>query len=92
MRLAGESGEGVISSGDILTTGAARTGYWALTFRTYPAEIRGGPCMYQVRIGTAPVRTQGDAVDLLVCFNQEAFDLHHHELARTATSCATRSP
>ena len=81
VRLAGESGEGVISSGDILTTGAARTGYWALTFRTYPAEIRGGPCMYQVRVGTAPVRTQGDAVDLLICFNQEAFDLHHHELA-----------
>ena len=81
MRLAGESGEGVISSGDILTTGAARTGYWALTFRTYPAEISGGPCMYQVRVGTAPVRTQGDAVDLLICFNQEAFDLHHHELA-----------
>ena len=71
----------MISSGDILTTGAARTGYWALTFRTYPAEIRGGPCMYQVRVGTAPVRSQGDKVDLLICFNQEAFDLHHHELA-----------
>ena len=81
VRLAGESGEGVISSGDILTTGAGRTGYWALTFRTYPAEIKGGPCMYQVRVGTTAVRTQGDAVDLLVCFNQEAFDLHHHDLA-----------
>ena len=81
MRLAGESGEGVISSGDILTTGAARTGYWALTFRTYPAEIKGGPCMYQVRIGVESVLSQGDTVDLLVCFNQEAFDLHHHELA-----------
>ena len=71
----------MISSGDILTTGAARAGYWGLTFRTYPAEIRGGPCMYQVRVGTKPVRSQGDAVDLLICFNQEAFDLHHHELA-----------
>ena len=81
MRLAGESGEGVISSGDILTTGAARAGYWALTFRTYPAEIKGGPCMYQVRIGVESVLSQGDSVDLLVCFNQEAFDLHHQELA-----------
>ena len=27
------------------------------------------------------MRSQGDAVDLLICFNQEAFDLHHHELA-----------
>jgi 2-oxoglutarate/2-oxoacid ferredoxin oxidoreductase subunit alpha len=81
VRLAGESGEGVISGGDILTTGAARTGYWALTFRTYPAEIKGGPCMYQVRVGVDAVRSQGNAVDLLLCFNQEAFDLHHHELA-----------
>ena len=81
VRLAGESGEGVISSGDILTTGAARTGYWALTFRTYPAEIKGGPCMYQVRIGVESVLSQGDSVDLLICFNQEAFELHHHELA-----------
>ena len=82
VRLAGESGEGVISGGDILTTGAARTGYWALTFRTYPAEIKGGPCMYQVRVGVDEVHSQGNAVDLLMCFNQEAFDLHHHELAR----------
>ena len=71
----------MISSGDILTTGAARAGYWALTFRTYPAEIKGGPCMYQVRIGVESVLSQGDSVDLLVCFNQEAFDLHHQELA-----------
>jgi 2-oxoglutarate ferredoxin oxidoreductase subunit alpha len=82
VRLAGESGEGVISGGDILTTGAARSGYWALTFRTYPAEIKGGPCMYQVRVGVDALRSQGNAVDLLLCFNQEAFDLHHHELAR----------
>ena len=71
----------MISGGDILTTGAARTGYWALTFRTYPAEIKGGPCMYQVRVGAESVHSQGDTVDLLVCFNQEAFDLHHQELA-----------
>ena len=51
IRLAGESGEGVISSGDILTQAAARGGYWTQTFRTYPAEIKGGPCMCQVRMG-----------------------------------------
>ena len=37
--------------------------------------------MYQVRVGVEQVHSQGNAVDLLVCFNQEAFDLHHHELA-----------
>lgn len=77
LQLAGESGEGVISGGDILTAGAARSGYWALTFRTYPAEIKGGPCMFQVRIGAQRIRSIGNQTDLLVCFNQEGFDLQH---------------
>lgn len=77
LQLAGESGEGVISGGDILTTGAARAGYWGLTFRTYPAEIKGGPCMFQVRIGANRIRSIGNQTDLLVCFNQEGFDLQH---------------
>ena len=81
IRLAGESGEGVISSGDILTQAAARGGYWTQTFRTYPAEIRGGPCMYQVRMGQNRIYSHGKDVDLLVCFNQEAWDLHHDSLA-----------
>ncbi len=81
IRLAGESGEGVISCGDILTQAAARGGYWTQTFRTYPAEIRGGPCMYQVRMGEDRIYSHGREVDLLVCFNQEAWDLHHDSLA-----------
>lgn len=81
IRLAGESGEGVISSGDILTQAAARGGYYTQTFRTYPAEIKGGPCMYQVRMGAERIYSHGRHVDLLVCFNQEAWDLHHDALA-----------
>src|SRR5262245_16784026 len=80
IRLAGESGEGVISSGDILTQAAARGGYWTQTFRTYPAEIKGGPCMYQVRIGDHRIYSHGRWVDLLVCFHQAAGDLHHDSL------------
>ena len=81
IRLAGESGEGVISSGDILTQAAARGGYWTQTFRTYPAEIKGGPCMYQVRIGEERIHSHGKWVDLLVCFNQEAWTLNWEALS-----------
>lgn len=80
IRLAGESGEGVISSGDIITQAAARAGYWTQTFRTFPAEIKGGPCMYQVRIGTRKIHSHGRSADLLVCFNQEGWDLNHDAL------------
>lgn len=80
VRLAGESGEGVISSGDILTQAAARGGYYTQTFRTFPAEIKGGPCMYQFRLSDEPIWSHGRDVDLLVCFNQEAWDLNWDSL------------
>jgi 2-oxoglutarate ferredoxin oxidoreductase subunit alpha len=83
LQLAGESGEGVISGGDIFTAGAARAGYWGLTFRTYPAEIKGGPCMFQVRIGAKRIRSIGNQTDLLVCFNQEGFDLQHETVGES---------
>jgi len=80
IRLAGESGEGVISSGDILTQAAARGGYYTQTFRTFPAAIKGGPCMYQFRLSDEPIWSHGKDVDLLVCFNQEAWDLNWDSL------------
>ncbi len=74
IRIGGESGEGTISGGDILALAAARWGYHVYTFRTFPAEILGGPCMFQVRISDHPVKSMGDYADVLVCLNQEAYE------------------
>jgi 2-oxoglutarate ferredoxin oxidoreductase subunit alpha len=74
LRIGGESGEGTISGGDILALAAARWGYHVYTFRTFPAEILGGPCMFQVRISSHPVKSMGDYADVLVCLNKEAYD------------------
>ncbi len=74
IRIGGESGEGTISGGDLIALGAARWGYHVYTFRTFPAEILGGPCMFQVRIGNQPIKSMGDSADVLVCLNKEAYD------------------
>jgi 2-oxoglutarate/2-oxoacid ferredoxin oxidoreductase subunit alpha len=81
LRLGGESGvDNAISAGDVLTLSMARSGYHVHTFRTYPAEIKGGPVMFQLRVGVRPVPSLGDQLDLLLAFNQEAWDLHHKDL------------
>src|SRR5579863_1364081 len=80
IRIGGESGEGTISGGDIIALGAARWGYHVYTFRTFPAEILGGPCLFQVRIGEKPIKSMGDFADVLVCLNKEAFDRNIHDL------------
>jgi 2-oxoglutarate/2-oxoacid ferredoxin oxidoreductase subunit alpha len=80
IRIGGESGEGTISGGDILALAAARWGYHVYTFRTFPAEILGGPCLFQVRISDQPVKSMGDYADVLICLNQEAYDRNISDL------------
>ena len=80
IRIGGESGEGTISGGDILALASARWGYHVYTFRTFPAEILGGPCLFQVRIGEHPIKSMGDYADVLVCLNKEAYDRNVHDL------------
>lgn len=82
IRIGGESGEGTISGGDILALAAARWGYHVYTFRTFPAEILGGPCLFQVRISDKPVKSMGDYADVLICLNEEAYDRSIKDLRR----------
>ncbi len=74
LRIAGESGEGVITVGETLCRIAAREGIHIVTFRTFPAEIKGGSCMIQVRLSEKPIPYHGEQVDFLVCLNQEAVE------------------
>lgn len=80
IRLAGESGEGVVSAGVILTDALIEQGFSILTFQSFPAEIKGGHCWYQVRGSATRIETPGDKVDILIAFNQEGFDTHLDDL------------
>ncbi|HLF16295.1 MAG TPA: 2-oxoacid:acceptor oxidoreductase subunit alpha, partial [Candidatus Thermoplasmatota archaeon] len=75
-RFAGESGEGVISAGEICTLSMNDIGFNVFTFESYPAEIKGGHCWYQVRASNEEVLSAGANVDCLCAFNQEAIDKH----------------
>lgn len=76
IRFGGEGGEGVISSGDFVAQAAARSGLEVLTFKTFPAEIRGGYAMYQVRFSHDPIACEGDGFQVMVCFNKESLDMN----------------
>ena len=85
IRIGGESGEGVISTGELLTLAAARAGFWVYTFRTYPAEIKGGHAVFQLRVSDKPLYSHGDSLDALLAFNQEGYDQHHQDLRADGT-------
>jgi 2-oxoglutarate/2-oxoacid ferredoxin oxidoreductase subunit alpha len=74
VRIGGEAGEGVISCGELFAQAAARTEYHVFTYITYPAEMRGGFSMVQIRIRDWTIYSMGNEVDYLVVFNQDAHD------------------
>ncbi len=80
IRIGGESGEGIVTIGEIFVRIAAFSGLEVYTFRTFPAEILGGHVTFQARISDQPVLSQGDDIDVLVSLNQEGYDKHIGEL------------
>ena len=80
IRIGGEGGEGIISAGDMITQAATRSGLNVLTFKTFPAEIRGGYAMYQVRFSKDHIMSEGSGSNIFCAFNQEALDKNKADL------------
>ncbi len=75
LRLVGESGEGTVSLGDLTVQMFTQMGLDILTFQTFPAEIKGGTVLYQIRAKSGRPLSHGDYADVVVALNDEGFDL-----------------
>lgn len=82
IRVGGDTGTttGVISTGEMLTTALARSQYDVFTFRTNPAEIKGGQAMFQVRMGNHPILSQGTYLDVLIAYDEECLKIQGKDL------------
>ena len=76
IRLVGESGEGTVSLGDLTVQMLVSMGLDIYTFQTFPAEIKGGTVMYQIRAKSGVTLSHGDYADIIVALNAEGFDLY----------------
>lgn len=82
IRVGGDTGvtTGIISTGEMLTTALARSQYDVYTFRTNPAEIKGGQAMFQVRMGNHPILSQGTVIDVLIAYDEECFKIYSKDV------------
>ncbi len=72
IKITGTSGQGIISSGDILSYATARKGYYVTTYRAFPSEIRGdGKCYYTLRISEHKALTATGDIDILICLDKD---------------------
>src|SRR3989344_8308156 len=80
VKIGGEAGFGIMTTGLLLGKIATRSGYHAFEYSEYPSLIRGGHNVIEVRISDEKVFSQQKTVDLLVCLNLETFNLHAGEV------------
>lgn len=84
LRIAGETGDGILTLGDLFSKACTRMGLQVFTFRTYPAEVRGGSTIFQIKVGEKEVLSQGEFVDILLAFNREEFEKNWTDMNKEA--------
>ena len=70
----------MVTAAEMLAGAATAVGFHALTFATFPSQILGGPTWTQARVSPRPVLSPGDALDVLVAFNDYAYEEHRSEV------------
>ncbi len=74
IRIAGEAGQGVLTTGGLLVSALAESGLHVLATRSYMSRIRGGLNWYDVRIGEKPLYAGTPEADLLVALTDAALE------------------
>ncbi len=81
-KIGGEAGFGIMTGGLVLSKIASRSGYHIYDYAEYPSLIRGGHNTYDVEISDKPIFSIKNTVDLLVCLNEETYQLHKSRLTK----------
>lgn len=81
-KVGGQQGEGIDSTGEIVSQTLNRLGYYVYQYRHFMSLIKGGHTNYKVRAADHLIRHHGDELHVLIAFDQKTIDHNLHELVR----------
>lgn len=70
IKVAGESGSGINSVGEILAKALKNTGMFVFGYREYPSLIMGGYACYQLDVSDTKINSSSSECDVLVSFSR----------------------
>lgn len=81
LKIGGQAGQGIKTSGYILTKALKNLGCWTFSYSEYPSLIRGaGHSTFQINISDTKINSVTQQIDILVALNEETITLHHEEI------------
>lgn len=81
VKIAGESGQGVNSVGEIVAKSLKESGYHQFGYREYPSLIKGGYSCYQIDIADRPIKSSSQYTNLLLCLSRVSVHAYLKTLA-----------
>lgn len=81
IRIAGEAGQGVQTTGGLLVKAFANLGLHVLATQSYMSRVRGGVNWYDIRISENELFSGSETAHLLVTFSDKALDILRHHMA-----------
>ncbi|MBD3280687.1 2-oxoacid:acceptor oxidoreductase subunit alpha [Candidatus Dojkabacteria bacterium] len=79
IKIAGAAGQGIKSSGLILSKAIKRSGFHVFGYTEYPSLIRGGHNVFQIEVSNEKVGSITKDTDILLALTKESVDIHLSE-------------
>lgn len=80
IKITGESGSGLLSTGEIITKAFNRLGFYVVADREYPSLIKGGHSCFLINISSKPVRALSKKVDIMMCMDKQSMEAYYGDL------------
>src|SRR3989344_6939975 len=73
IKIAGESGQGINSIGEVVAKALKESGFYTFGYREYPSLIKGGYASHQTDFADHPLNSSSLKADVLLCFSRVSF-------------------
>jgi len=81
IKIGGEAGYGIMSTGFMLSKVFAKKGYFVIDTNEYPSLIQGGHNTYTIRVSTNQIYSISKSLDILIALDKKTIDLHKEEVS-----------
>lgn len=80
IKITGESGSGLLSTGDIITKALEEIGFNIVSDREYPSLIKGGYSCYTINISTENIWSLSEQADIMLSLDKQSLEELHDKL------------
>lgn len=82
IKITGESGSGLLSTGEIITNALEEMGFNIVADREYPSLIKGGESCYTLNISTDNLWSLSDEADIMLALDKQSLEAYHPKLKK----------